>query len=339
MAASAVEVKASAPRIVVTNWVHDEVLERLSAVGEVDANSIRVPWTGDEVLRRARSAEALLAFMPDCIDREFVAACPRLRVVACALKGFDNFDVDACTAAGVWISIVPDLLTEPTAELAVGLAIGLGRRIREGDRIVRSNAFEGWRPILYGAGLDGATVAIVGMGNVGRAIAKRLAGFGCGLIGVDPSAELPPAVAATELHDALPIADFVFVAAPLTAGSRHLIGRSALAAMKPDALLVNVGRGSVVDETAVADALSAGRLGGYAADVFALEDWVLPDRPRAIDPRLLIHPRTLFTPHLGSAVDRVRLAIAMRAADNIADALAGRPPRDAINAPSTLAPV
>jgi phosphonate dehydrogenase len=324
------------PHILVTNWVHDAVLTRLAALGEVEANRERVPWPREEVLRRARRADAVLAFMSDRIDRQFLAACPKLKVVACALKGFDNFDVEACADAGVWISIVPDLLTEPTAELAVGLAIGLGRRIREGDALVRSGGFDGWRPVLYGAGLDGSTVAIVGMGKVGSAIARRLAGFGCGLIGVDPQVANPSGVAPATLHDALPLADYVIVAAPLTGETHHLIGRTGLAATKPGALLINIGRGSVVDEAAVADALEAGRLGGYAADVFAMEDWALSDRPREIDPRLLSHPRTLLTPHLGSAVDRVRLAIAMRAADNIADALANRRPRDTVNAPRQL---
>jgi phosphonate dehydrogenase len=324
------------PFILVTNWVHDAVLTRLSAIGAVEVNRERAPWPRAEVLRRARKAAAVLAFMSDRVDREFLAACPQLKVVACALKGFDNFDIEACAEAGVWVSIVPDLLTEPTAELAVGLAIGLGRHIRDGDALVRSGGFDGWRPILYGTGFDDATVAIVGMGKVGCAIARRLAGFGCRLIGIDPRLSNPPGATPAELHEALPLADYVFVAAPLARDTHHLIGRTELAAMKPQALLINVGRGSVVDETAVADALADDRLGGYAADVFAMEDWALADRPRGIDPRLLAHPRTLFTPHLGSAVDRVRLAIAMRAADNIADALEGRAPRDAINAPSRI---
>ncbi|MBM3527191.1 MAG: hydroxyacid dehydrogenase [Alphaproteobacteria bacterium] len=324
------------PRIVVTNWVHDAVLTRLAALGEIDANRTREPWPREEVLRRARDADAVLAFMSDIVDRKFLAACPRLKVVACALKGFDNFDVEACAEAGVWITIVPDLLTEPTAELAVGLVIGLARNIRDGDALVRSGGFDGWRPVLYGTGLDGSTVAIVGMGKVGSAVAQRLAGFGCGLIGVDPQLGWPAGVNPAELREALPVADYVIAAAPLTQQTHRLIGRPELAAMKPGALLINIGRGSVVDESAVADALEAGRLGGYAADVFAMEDWALPDRPREIDPRLLAHPRTLFTPHLGSAVARVRLAIEMRAADSIADALEGRPPRDAINAPRRM---
>jgi phosphonate dehydrogenase len=321
------------PRILVTNWVHGEVLAWLAAFGDVDANTTPAPWPACEVRARAADADAVLAFMPDRIDAAFLAGCPRLNIVACALKGFDNFDVEACTAAGVWLTVVPDLLTAPTAELAVGLAITLARHIRDGDAVIRSGAFEGWRPILYGSGLDGATVAIIGMGAVGRAIAARLAGFGCRILGADPLSAMPANVALVDFAGALERADYVFLAAPLTRTSLNMIDRDALARMQPHALLINVGRGSVVAERAVADALMTGRLGGYAADVFELEDWARPDRPRAIDPRLLAHPRTLFTPHLGSAVDRVRRDIAMRAAESIAEALAGGRPRDAVNDP------
>jgi phosphonate dehydrogenase len=322
------------PRIVVTNWVHDDVLARLAAIGEVDANRVRAPWARAELVERAATADALLAFMTDHVDAEFLRACPRLRVIACALKGCDNFDVAACTAARVWVTIVPDLLTNPTAELAVALALGLGRKLREGDAYIRSGGFNGWRPILYGTGLDQSVVAIVGMGAVGTAIAARLAGFGCRLLGVDPGRQPPPGVTPSDLEPALVASDCLILAVPLTAGAFHLIGRDALARVKPGALLVNVGRGSVVDETAVADALESGRLGGYAADVFEMEDWARPARPRAIEPRLLSHPLTLFTPHLGSAVDRVRREIALQAVEGIADALCGRRPRNAVNQPS-----
>jgi lactate dehydrogenase-like 2-hydroxyacid dehydrogenase len=133
------------PRILVTNRVHGEVLAWLAAFGDVDANTALAPWSADEVRSRAAAADAVLAFMPDRIDAAFLAGCPRLKIVACALKGFDNFDVEACTAAGVWLTVVPDLLTAPTAELAIGLAIALARYIRDGDTVIRSGAFEGWR--------------------------------------------------------------------------------------------------------------------------------------------------------------------------------------------------
>jgi phosphonate dehydrogenase len=234
--------------------------------------------------------------------------------------------------------VVPDLLTEPTAELAVGLAIALGRNLRAGDAFVRSGAFSGWRPILYGKGLDGACVSIVGVGEVGRAVARRLSGFGCRILGVDPVSTMPPGIEPSTLESALAVADFLILAAPLTADSRRVIGRAALRRIKPGTLIVNVGRGSVVDEAAIVDALDAGSLGGYAADVFEFEDWAVADRPRAIDKRLLEHPRALFTPHLGSAVDGVRRQIVLRAAQNIADVLGGCTPRDAVNVPLCRAP-
>lgn len=324
------------PKIVVTNPVHDEVKARLSAHGTVDANRSIEPWTSEELAGHLAGAKAMMGFMTDCVDAALLAVAPRLRIVACALKGFDSYDVDACTRAGVWVSIVPDLLTEPTAELAIGLAIALARHVKSGDQQVRQRSFSGWRARFYGKGLHGATVAVVGLGRVGGAIVERLKGFGCArILGVDPQQAISD-VQRVALMDAFAQADFVFVAAPLTPASYRMISGPQLLLAKPGQLLINVGRGSVVDETAVAEALRRGHLGGYAADVFACEDWALHGRPREISPRLLEHPSTLFTPHLGSAVRDVRLAIEQRAADNIIDVLEGRAPRDAINSPTRM---
>lgn len=323
------------PKIVITNRVHDEVLARLAAHGTVQMNPAIEPWSPQELANLLADAGAMMGFMTDSVDATLLATAPGLRIVACALKGFDSYDVEACTRAGVWVSIVPDLLTEPTAELAIGLAIALARHVQQGDQYVRQQAFRGWRAQFYGKGLHGATVAVVGLGRVGRAIVERLQGFGCArVLGVDPYKTLA-GVDHVPLQEALTHADFVFFAVPLTAASHHLLGAPLLAQAKPGQLLINVGRGSVIDEMAVADALHRGRLGGYAADVFACEDWALPGRPREISPRLLEHPSTVFTPHLGSAVSEVRLAIEHRAADNIIDVLEGRAPRDAINRPES----
>ncbi len=315
--------------ILVTHWVEPEVLGRLSTAADIEANATRESWPAAELARRAARATAMMAFMPDVVDAEFLRRAPGLRILACALKGFDNFDVDACTRAGVWVSIVPDLLTEPTAELAVGLAIGLGRHIRAGDALVREGRFAGWRPVLYGQGLARAEVGIIGHGAVGRAVEARLSGFGCAAVRHhDPASH-----GSAPLADLLARSDLLLCSAPLTPATRHLLGGERLAWIKPGALLVNVGRGSVVNERAVLAALDEGRLGGYAADVFEFEDRALPDRPREIPPALRQHPRTLWTPHLGSAVREVRRAIAERAADNILDWYGGVAPRDAVNAP------
>ncbi|MCA2997546.1 MAG: hydroxyacid dehydrogenase [Rhodocyclaceae bacterium] len=320
-------------KIVVTNPIHTEVRDRLAQIGEVVMNSSNTPWTHEELTSQLSDATAMMGFMTDCVNAETIADAPKLQVIAAALKGFDSYDVVACTSAGVWLTIVPDLLTEPTAELAIGLAIALGRHLRHGDAYVRSGKFDGWRSHYFGTGLRGSTIAIVGLGQVGRAIADQLGGFRCAhILGVDPHAQHAN-VTFCSLDEAMRRADFVFVAVPLTPDSRSLISAPQIAAARAGQLLINVGRGSVVDESAVLQALDGGQLGGYAADVFACEDWSLPDRPEKIDARLLLHPNTVFTPHLGSAVRNVRLAIEHRAADNIIAVLQGGAPMDAINHP------
>src|SRR5688572_435817 len=166
------------PKIVVANWVHEEVLDLLSRVGSIEANTSREPWTKEELASRCEGATALMAFMTESVDAAFLDACPSIRMIACALKGYDNFDLAACEERGVTVSIVPDLLTAPTAELTVGLMIALGRQIVVSDKFVRSGTFNGWRASFYGTGLDKSRVGIAGMGAVGRAVAARLTGFG-----------------------------------------------------------------------------------------------------------------------------------------------------------------
>ena len=318
-------------KIVVTNRIHAEVLLRLEQFGNVVVNPSLEPWSQQVLAEHLREANAMMGFMTDCVDESLLEQAPNLEIVACALKGFDNYDIPACTARNVWVSIVPDLLTEPTAELAVGLAISLGRYVLPGDQLIRTTSFNGWRAQLFGTGLHNSVVAVLGLGMVGQAIVQRLSGFGCKLLlGVDPLNTIA-GVTSCNLEEALTTADYVFVAVPLTASSIDMLNHQQLAYCKPGQLMINVGRGSVVNEQAVAEALEQGRLAGYAADVFACEDWGLDNRPLEIEPRLLAHPNTVFTPHLGSAVSAVRLAIEHRAADNVIAVLKGGVPPDAMN--------
>jgi phosphonate dehydrogenase len=327
------------PKVVLTHRVHPQVVELLAAHAEVIPNTTFETLTRDEILSRAKDAAAIMTFMPDRVDEAFLRACPQLRVVGCALKGYDNYDVEACTRHGVWITNVPDLLTIPTAELTIGLLIGLTRNLLAGDRFVRSGEFNGWRPALYGAGLTGRTLGLIGMGAVGQAIAARLQGYEMNLLYADPRPLAPELetqwrLTRVGLDALLHQSDFVVPMVPYRPDTLHLIDAPALAAMKDGAVLINACRGSVVDEEAVADALASGKLAGYAADVFEMEEWARSDRPRAIAPRLLADAaRTLFTPHIGSAVDSVRLGIEMEAAANILQVLAGEVPRGAINRP------
>jgi phosphonate dehydrogenase len=322
---------------VITNWGHPEVIKFFDGKCTLVANLQRVPWSRDEVLEQARDATAIMTFMPDSVDEDFLSQCPDLKIVACALKGNDNFDVEAGSRHGVWMTIVPDLLTIPTAELAVGLLIGLARKIPQGDQFIRSGEFQGWRPKLYGAGHDGSVVGLTGGGCVGAAIAARLSGFGCSMLyneinWLSAESEKDLAFKRASLNEIAEKSDFVISACPLTQETKHLVGAGFLAQLKPSAILVNISRGSVVDEEAVAYALEEERLAGYAADVFEMEDWVLPDRPEIVPERLLKQMgKTLFTPHIGSAVDRVRLKIAMQAASAIVQCLEGKQPDWAVN--------
>lgn len=331
------------PRVLVTHWVHQPVISYLEQHCELVVNPSRTTWSREAVLEEARHCAAMMAFMPDRVDDSFLAACPQLKIVAAALKGPDNFDIAACTRRGVWFTLVPDLLTVPTADLAMALLLGVTRRILEGDDHVRSGRFHGWRPELYGAGLAGRTLGIIGMGAVGRAVAERAWAFGVRVIYSDPrEASLPGSLMAerTTPDEVIARSDFLLPLTHLNRDTYRMIGATALSRMKRGAYLVNVGRGSLVDEAAVAASLAAGHLAGYAADVFEMEDWALETRPREIHPQLLAdRSRTLFTPHLGSAVDEVREAIAMEAAANIVAVLEGRRPRGALNEVAAGAPV
>jgi len=325
------------PKVVITHWVHPEVIDFLNQYCEVFPNLTRETLPREEIIRRTRDAKAIMVFMPDSIDSDFLDSCPKLKIIAAALKGYDNFDIDTCTKHGIWFTIVKDILTIPTAELTIGLLIALSRKILLGDRYIRSGKFRGWRPMFYGTGLNGSTVGIIGMGAVGKAIAKMLQGFDVKIfyydtvvLSEDEYKKLRVSYAYFE--DVLSNSDFVVPMLPLTPSTKHMINDETISKMKAGSFLVNVCRGSVVDEHAVVRALASGHLAGYAADVFEMEDWARIDRPREI-PRELIEntEQTVFTPHIGSAVDSIRREIAMQAARSIIQVLNGEIPDGAIN--------
>ena len=327
------------PRVVITHWVHPEVVELLSQQCVLVPNPTRESLPGEEILRRTKDAQAIMVFMPDSIDEAFLRACPTLKIVSAALKGYDNFDVEACTRHGVWFSIVKESLTVPTAELAIGLLLAITRRMLSGDGVIRSGRFMGWRPQLYGMGLAGRTLGLIGMGAVGQAVARRAVGLEMKVLYEDivplpKEKEEAWGLTFVPLEDLLAKSDFVMPLLALKPDTFHLIHSHTIARMKPGSYLINICRGSVVDEGAVARALASGHLAGYAADVFEMEDWARADRPRSIPQALLDDiDHTFFTPHLGSAVDEIRREIALEAARHILQALNGEKPDGAINSP------
>ncbi len=329
------------PRVVITHWVHPEVLELLGQTCALIPNPTRETLPREEVRQRTRDAQAIMVFMPDSIDDTFLESCPSLKIVSAALKGYDNFDVEACTHHGVWFSIVRGALTVPTAELAIGLLIAVSRHLLPGDGLVRSGRFKGWLPQLYGMGLSGRTLGIIGMGAIGQAVARRAIGLEMkvlynDIVSLSKEKEEAWGVTHVSLEELLEKSDFVMPLLPLKPDTFHLIDSRALARMRPGRFLINISRGSVVDELAVANALASGHLAGYAADVFEMEDWARKDRPHSIPQALLEDTNhTFFTPHLGSAVDEIRREIALEAARNILQALRGEKPAGAINSPIT----
>lgn len=325
------------PKVVITHWVHPEIIELLGNSTTVIANQTKETLPREEIIELTKDARALMVFMPDCIDREFLAACPDLKVIAGALRGYDNFDVAACTEKNIWFTIVPQLLAAPTAELTVGLLINLARRMLEGDELIRSGKFQGWQPQLYSTGLQGQTLGIVGMGQLGKALAQRLTGFEMKLIYCDPiplKSELETTwqIKRVSWESLLKQSKYLVLNVPLQPETFHLINSDTIARMQPGSYLINPCRGSVVDETAVAQAIKSEHLAGYGADVFEMEDWARTDRPQTISQDLLNdRVSTFFTPHLGSAVDEVRYEIAQEAALNILQVLEGQVPKGKVN--------
>ncbi len=318
------------PRVLITNRVHPDTEAYLHRFCDPVLNPDSEPYSRNELLERCADVEGLMVFMNDHVDESFLEQCPKLEVISAALKGFDNFDLEAIRLRKIHFAYVPDLLTVPTAELTLGLMISLARNVPAGDDMIREQRFPGWRPLLYGTGLQGEQACIWGMGQVGQALASRLVACGMKVCYVD-SQRLPEqreqefGLQFADLAEALPNSRYLIPFVPLTPETLHMINREILEQLPPQAYLINCCRGSVVRESDVADLLESGWLQGYAADVFEMEDWALDTRPREVDPRLLaMKERTLFTPHLGSAVMRVRREISLQAARNLEAWFSGR---------------
>ena len=318
------------PDVLVTRGVPAPVLERLAGRCEPDV------WEGDgvmpraELLGRVAGKAGIMAMLTDRVDAELLdRAGPSLRVVANYAVGYDNLDLDACTARRVLATNTPDVVTEATADLAWALLLAAARRVAEGDRFLRAARPWIWGPEFFlGTQVHGKTLGVLGLGRIGRAVARRAAGFGMPVLyhaghRMAPDAEAALGVAWRELDDLLAEADFLSVHTGLTAATRHLIGPAELRRMKPTAVLVNTARGPIVDEAALARALRAGEIGAAGLDVFEREPEVHPD--------LLGLDNVTIVPHLGTATVETRVAMGMTAADNLLAVLDDRRPPHLLN--------
>ena len=320
------------PRVVLTASLPGDV------AGILAGHELRGPaegsWPRERWLAELAGADALICLLSDHVDGEVLDRAPRLRVIANYAVGHDNIDKAAAAARGVLVANTPDVLTEATADLAFALLLAAARRLGEGERLLRAGAWQGWSPgLLHGVEVAGRTLGVVGLGRVGRAMARRAGGFGMTVLAAGHGARAagagePGPVDAIErvaLDELLERADVVSLHCPLTDETRHLIDARALARMKPTAVLVNTARGEVVDEDALCDALERGHLAGAGLDVFTGE-------PR-VNPRLLTAPRLVLLPHLGSATASARARMAELCASAVAAVLAGRRPPNLVPPP------
>ena len=316
------------PRLLVTRRVFPEVVEALSAAYEVETNPDDAFWTPEQMRAKAAGCEALYIVATDRVDAALLEACPKLRIVATGSVGYNQIDVAACTARGIAVTNTPDVLTEATADMAWALLMATARRVTESERWLRDGQWGRWAwDQFLGADVHGATLGIVGMGRIGSAVARRAAGFSMRLQYCNRSAaanERELGAVRVELDVLLATSDHVVLVLPYSPATHHLIGERELARMKPTATLVNIARGGIVDDAALARALRAGTIAAAGLDVYEGEP--------VVTPALLEVPNVVLTPHIGSATRSSRLGMAMLAARNLLAHAAGEPLLTQVNA-------
>jgi len=304
------------PAVLVARAVFPQVLAQLAEHFEVTSNPLDVAWTQPELIRQLQGRQGVLTTGSERIDAALLAACPELKICANMAVGFNNFDLGAMTVAGVLGTNTPDVLTETTADFGFALLLATARRITEAEQFLRAGRWHRWRyDLLAGADVHGRTLGILGLGRIGQGIAKRAAhGFGMPVIyhnrhPLDAATEAACGARWVSKTALLQQCDHLMLVLPYSAEVHHCIGAAELAQMKPTATLVNIARGGIVDDAALASALRQGTIAAAGLDVFEGEPAVHPD--------LLTLPNVVLTPHIASATLPTRLAMAELAAANL----------------------
>jgi glyoxylate reductase len=287
------------------------------------------PMSRSKLLHSIHDKIGLLSMITDDINGEFLDHAPKLIMIANMAVGYNNIDLDAATRRGILVSNTPGVLTEATADLAFSLILGAARRIAEGDRMVREGRFSFWAPFHFlGRDVSGKTLGIIGMGRIGKAVARRARGFQMPILyfsrnPLEKTEEDELNASYVPLNTLLEESDFVSLHIPLSSNSRHFISEKEFALMKPTAFLINTSRGPVVDEKALLDALQNGIIAGAGIDVYENEP--------AITPGLEKLYQVLLLPHVGSATLETRTKMAAMAAGNLLAGLRGETPPNLIN--------
>lgn len=317
------------PRVLVTRRVYPAAIAVLNEAAAVDYKDTLDVMTEDQLVQRLQHADGLVCQLTDPVTARVIAAAPRLRVISQVAVGHDNIDVQAATARGIVVTNTPDVLTEATADFTWALLLATARRVPEAERFLKAGKWNRWDiDLLAGADVSHRTLGIVGFGRIGRAVARRALGFGMKVLYASrnpapPEVEHELRAIHVPLDTLLAQSDFVSVHCPLNAETRGMIGIEQFSRMRRSAILVNTSRGPVVDEAALAAALSERMIAGAGLDVF--------EREPAVDPDLLALPNVVLTPHIGSATHATRQRMCTLAAENCAAVLTGNRPPNPVN--------
>ena len=319
----------SKPKVFVTRGIPEKGFKIVSNFCEVDLWPNELPPTRDELLQHVRGVDGLLCLLTDKIDGEVIdEAGPQLKVISNHAVGFDNIDVNAATVRKIPVGNTPGVLTDATADFAFALMMAVARRIPEAERYVREGKWKTWGPmLLLGVDLKGATLGLVGFGRIGKAMARRAAGFDMRVIYYDPSEEKPDSdlnATPVDFETLLRDSDFISLHTPLTPDTHHLIDSGALSKMKSNAVLINTARGPVVDPDALYEALKERRIFGAGLDVTDPE-------PLPMDSPLLALDNIVIVPHIASASKTSRDQMSWMAAQNLIAGLKGEPLPNCVN--------
>ena len=309
------------PKLLITRKVFPEVLSLLAPHFEVHDNESDSEWSDAEMYAAVADRDALLVCASDRIDAALLSHASRLKLLASASVGFNQIDIGVCKARGVPVTNTPDVLTEATADMAWALLMAAARRVCESEHWLRAGHWKRWAfDQFLGQPVHGATLGIVGMGRIGSAVARRAAGFSMKILYSNRSRagnETELGARWVEKDELLRQADHLVLVVPYSAQTHHLIGERELGLMKPTAVLVNIARGGIVDDRALARVLKSGHLAGAGLDVYENEP--------ALVPELLTLPNIALTPHLGSATRPTRVGMASLASQNLIAWAKGEP--------------
>ncbi len=320
---------ADKPKIFLTRRLPEQSMRILQEQAFLTMNSEDRVLSKDEIIAGIKDVDGLLCLLTDTIDDEILAANPGLKVVANFAVGFNNIDIEAATRRQIPVTNTPGVLTETTADMAWALLMAAARRVVEGDQFVRSRQWQGWGPLQFlGADVTGATLGLIGLGRIGRAMLPRAAGFSMNVIywnrtRLDRDQEASLGISYGSLDDVLGQSDFVSLHVALNDETRHLIGAEQLAKMKSTACLINTARGPIIDEKALVSALQDGTIASAALDVFEHEP--------LLEPELYQLKQAVVVPHLGSATIGTRTKMGNMAAENCLAACRGQRPPNLVN--------